>query len=79
MQAEVENLEDEIAEFNVLVNQTVDRYITQVPRCTVSVSPAVEVSRRQGSSSSFSDNFFKDTRDNAYKLYGQYADLRDIF
>ena len=81
MQSELYLLEDEIADFNALVNLTADGDIIQVLGCPVSVSRAPEAAKiRQWPSSSFWDKSFWDRKDNAYKLYhGQFTDLCDTF
>ena len=80
MQSEVYRVEDDIAKFNALVNLTVDGDISQVLERPWSLSRAPEVAKlRQCPSSPFWDNFFCDRKDNAYKLYGQYADLCNTF
>ena len=72
MQSEVYRLEDEIADFNALVNHhTVDGDIIQEFGCPLSESRAPEAAKlRQWWSSSFWNRFFCDRKDNVYKLYG---------
>ena len=80
MQSEVYRIEDDISKFNALVNLTVDGDTDQVARCRVCLSPAPEAARiRQGPCSLFLDKFLGNRKHNAYKLYGQYADLCNTF
>ena len=80
MQSEVYRIEDDISKFNALVNLTVDGDTDQVARCRVCLSPAPEAARiRQGSCSLFWDKLLGSRKHNAYKLYGQYADLCNTF
>ena len=58
MQSEVYRIEDDISQFNAIVNLTVDGDIVQVSRCLVCSSPAPEAARiRQGPWSLFLDKF----------------------
>ena len=80
MQSEVYRVQDDIAKFNALVNLTVDGDIIQVFGCPLSTSLAPEADRiRQWPWALFLDKFLWNRKDNAYKLYGQYADLCDTF
>ena len=80
MQSEVYRMEDDISKFNALVNLTVDGDIVQELRCGVCSSPAPEAARiRQRPWSLFWEKFLGRRKHNAYKLYGQYADLCNTF
>ena len=80
MQSEVYRMEDDISKFNALVNLTVDGDIVQELRCGVCSSPAPEAATiRQNPWSLFWDKFLGRRKHNAYKLYGQYADLCNTF
>ena len=80
MQSEVYRMEDDISKFNALVNLTVDGDIVQELRCGVCSSPAPEAAMiRQNPWSLFWDKFLGRRKHNAYKLYGQYADLCNTF
>ena len=80
MQSEVYRIEDDISKFNALVNLTVDGDIVQELRCGVCSSPAPEAATiRQNPWSLFWDKFLGRRKHNAYKLYGQYADLCNTF
>ena len=80
MQSEVYRMEDDISKFNALVNLTVDGDIVQELRCGVCSSPAPETATiRQNPWSLFWDKFLGRRKHNAYKLYGQYADLCNTF
>ena len=80
IQSEVYRIEDDISKFNVLVNLTVDGDIVQELRCGVCSSPAPEAATiRQNPWSLFWDKFLGRRKHNAYKLYGQYADLCNTF
>ena len=80
MQSEVYRIEDDISKFNALVNLTIDGDIVQELRCGVCSSPAPEAATiRQNPWSLFWDKFLGRRKHNAYKLYGQYADLCNTF
>ena len=80
MQSEVYRMEDDISKFNALVNLTVDGDIVQELRCGVCSSPAPEAATiRQNPWSLFWEKFLGRRKHNAYKLYGQYADLCNTF
>ena len=80
MQSEVYRIEDDISKFNALVNLTVDGDIVQAsrfPECSSRKPDAALI--RQWLCSLFLDKFLWDRKHNAYKLYGQYADLCNTF
>ena len=80
MQSEVYRIEDDISKFNALVNLTVDGDIVQAlrcPECSSHVPDAAMI--RRWPCSLFLDKFLWDRKHNAYKLYGQYADLCNTF
>ena len=80
MQSEVYRIEDDISKFNALVNLTVDGDIVQELRRGVCSSPTPEAAWiRQNPWSLFWDTFLGRRKHNAYKLYGQYADLCNTF
>ena len=80
MQSEVYRIEDDISKFNALVNLTVDGDIVQASRfleCSSHKPDAAMI--RQWPCSLFLDTFLWNRKHNAYKLYGQYADLCNAF
>ena len=80
MQSEVYRVEDDISKFNALVNLTVDGDIVQAsrfPECSSHKPDAAMI--RQWPCSLFLDKFLWNRKYNAYKLYGQYADLCNTF
>ena len=80
MQSEVYRMEDDISKFNALVNLTVDGDIVQVLRCPECSSRTPDAALiRQGPCSLHLDKFLGNRKHNAYKLYGQYADLCNTF
>ena len=80
MQSEVYRIEDDISKFNALVNLTVDGDIVQASRCPECSSHAPDAALiRRWPCSLFLDKFLWNRKHNAYKLYGQYADLCNTF
>ena len=80
MQSEVYRMEDDISKFNALVNLTVDGDIVQVSRCPECSSRTPDAALiRQGPCLLYLDKFLGNRKHNAYKLYGQYADLCNTF
>ena len=76
MQSEVHRMKGDISKFNAVVNLIVDGDIIQASGCPVSPSFAPEAARiRQWPWPLFLDKFLWNRKHNAYKLYGQYADL----
>ena len=80
MQSEVYRIEDDISKLNALVNLTVDGDIVQASRCPECSSHVPDAAKiRQWPCSLFWDKFLGNRKHNAYKLYGQYADLCNTF
>ena len=80
MQSEVYRMEDDISKFNALVNLTVDGDIVQASRCPECSSRTPDAALiRQGPCLLYLDKFLGNRKHNAYKLYGQYADLCNTF